>query len=551
MSLALAPENLKVYKSILGLIWRHGNREALGAIGLGKLAGRKDDDEQAGPDRLADDLETLGPTYIKIGQLLSTQLNVLPKAYVEAMARLQDDIEPVPFPELLPIIEEGLGAPIKSVFADIDTHPIGSASLGQVHRAVLLDGRVVAVKVQRPGAPEQIAKDFDGLHHVATTLDGLTEQRYNLAVMIDHTRKQLEAELDYRREASNLRQMRRLLKDEDRIVVPNAVAGLGNDKVLVMEFLTGEKVTDLTPRRLDELDGDALAAMIFKHYLDHILVEGFYHADPHPGNVLVDEQNRVLLLDLGMVGRLSPRFREKLTQLVLAIVDGRGDDVAEIAIQMGDPQKGYDRDEFTRDIAEVVLDSYDQSIDGLNIGGVVLEIASICGQHHVQIPPQLTTIGRTLLHLDELGQTLSPGFNPASAVRDHTGPILWQDFWKALSPTAFFGEVFEIKRLAQQLPHRLNSIIDNLAREDRGFKIDAIDEDRLIHGFEKIANRITYGLIIAALFIAGAMVMNIEDMPGQFWGVPILSWIMFIAGTLGIVLVLGGMAIFNSDKDGK
>lgn len=551
MSIALAPANLKVYKNILGLIWRHGNREALNAIGLGKVAGAKDSDEQASADSLADDLEALGPTYIKIGQLLSTQLDVLPPEYMEAMARLQDDIEPIPFPDLVPIIEHGIGAPIKSVFAEIDTNPIGAASLGQVHRGVLLDGRVVAIKVQRPGAPEQIAQDFDGLHHVASTLDGLTDERYNLVAMMDHTRQQLEAELDYRREASNLRQMSRLMEDEDRILIPKTIRGLGDDKVLVMDFMVGEKVTDLTPRRLDEIDGDVLASKIFTKYLDHILVEGFYHADPHPGNVLIDEQNKVLLLDLGMVGKLSPRFRERLTQLVLAIVDGRGDDVAETAIQMGDPHEGYDRDAFTRDIANLVLDSYNQSIDGMNIGSVVLKIASVCGQHHVKIPPQLSTIGRALLHLDELGQTLSPGFNPAAAIRKHTAPILWQDFWKALSPTAFFGEVFEIKRLAQQLPNRLNTIFDTLAREDRGFKIDAIDEDRLINGFEKIANRITYGLIIAALFIAGAMVMNIEDMPGQVFGAPVLSWIMFLAGTVGIILVLGGIAIFSSEKQSK
>ncbi len=549
MSLAIAPKNIKVYTSILGLIWKHGNREALDAIGLGKLAGKGHDDAQADAESLAEDLEKLGPTYIKIGQLLSTQLSLLPPTYMEAMARLQDDIEPIPFPELLPILEAGLGSPVMSIFREIDTVPLGSASLGQVHRGVLLDGHEVAIKIQRPGAPEQIEKDFDGLHHVAKTLDGLTEQRYNLEVMIQHTRKQLEAELDYRKEASNLRHMGRLMSDEDRIVVPQPIRGLDSEKVLVMDYLAGEKLTELTPRRIDHLDGSYLAEKIFKKYLDHILVEGFYHADPHPGNVLIDDKDRLLLLDLGMVGRLAPRFRERLTQLVLAIVDGRGEDVAETAIQMGDPQPGYDRDAFARDIAELVLNFYSESIDGMNLGDVVLQIAKTCGEHHVEIPPQLSTIGRTLLHLDKLGETLDPGFNPASAVRSHTVPILWQDFWQALNPNMLFGETFEIKRLAQLLPHRLNTILDLLAREDRGFKIDAIDEDRLVHGVEKIANRITYGLIIAAMFIGGAMVAGIEDMPLEFFGLSILSWLMFAAGSIGVALVLGGMAIFNHKQD--
>jgi predicted unusual protein kinase regulating ubiquinone biosynthesis (AarF/ABC1/UbiB family) len=547
MSMAMSPENLKVYKNILGLLWRHGNREILDSIGLGKLV--SDPDDEAGDaDGLADDLERLGPTYIKIGQVLSTQLDILPPEYMEAMARLQDNVEPLPFPEIQPLIEHGIGAPIKSVFREFDTNPLGAASLGQVHRAELLDGRVVAVKVQRPDAPEQIAKDFDALHHVAHTLDGMTEQRYNLEAMLDHTRHLIESELDYTHEAANLMTMRRLMSDEDTVIVPAAVRSLCSEKVLVMDYLDGEKLSELSPRRLDEIDGPGLAQTMFKKYLDHILVEGFYHADPHPGNVLIDAEGRILLLDLGMVGRLSPRFRERLTQLVLAIVDGRGDDVAETAIGIGNPQDGYDRDAFTRDISNLVLESYNRSIDGLRIGRIVLNIADICGQHHVQIPPELSTIGKALLHLDELGQTLDPTFNPAEHVRQHTLPILWQDFWKALSPTAFFGEVFEVKRLVQILPTRLTMILEQLARDDHGFKIDAIDEDRLIQGIEKVANRITYGLIVAALFIAGAMVAGIEDMPMEIAGLTILAWLMFLVGTLGIIFILGGMAIFNHKK---
>lgn len=547
MSLAISPKNLTAYNHILGLIWKYGNRHVLKSIGLTKLPGfgGKDDDERPGPEDLADDLEQLGPTYIKIGQLLSAQLNILPPEYMEAMSRLQDDVKPIPFEEMAPIIEAGLGNPIRSVFSDIDTIPIGSASLGQVYKATLMDGTPVAVKVQRPGVEDQIADDFEALGHLAHAIDGLTRNRYELVEIADHTRRQIESELDYTREADNLVKMRRLMSGVDRVAVPKPYLSLCSRRVLVMAFLPGERLTELSPKRIDEMQGDELANVLFKKYLDHILVDGFFHADPHPGNVLVSDQNDLVLLDLGMVGRIPPRMRAKLTQLVLAIIDGRGEDAGEAAIQIGEPKQGYDRNAFTRAISDLVLLHYNNSIDQMKIGDVVLQIAQLCGEHHVKVPPLLSTVGKTLLNLDQLGQTLSPGFNPQNAIREHTTPIIWKDFWQALSPTAFLGEVYEVKRLAQNLPFRLNAMIDTLAREDRGIKIDAIDEVELIRGFEKIANRITYGLIIAALFISGAMVMNIENAGWEVGNVPVLSIAMFVAGTIGIVIVLGGMMLFK------
>lgn len=551
MSTVVSPKNLGVYRNILALIWKHGNRQALETLGLTRLPEfllPSDSDTRPGPGDLADDLEKLGPTYIKIGQVLSAQLNVLPPEYMEAMSRLQDDVKPTPFDELVPVIEAGIGEPFRSVFRDVDTGPLGSASLGQVYRAELLDGTAVAIKVQRPGAAERVAEDFDALMHVARTLDGLTRSRYALESMCEHTRQQIEAELDYTREATNLATMRRLMRDEPRVRVPRPYRSLCSKQVLVMDFMPGERLTDLSPRRIDELDGDDLANRLFKKYLDHILVEGFFHADPHPGNVLVDDENRILLLDLGMAGRIAPQLRADLTQLVLAIVDGRGEDVADLAIGIGSPQAGFSRDAFRRAISDLVLVHYNHSIDAMNIGDVVLQIAQKCGEHRVNIPPILSTVGKALLNLDQLGQVLSPGFNPRDAIQQHTSPILWQDLLKAISPVTYAGQAFEVRRLVQQLPRQFGSVLDTLAREDKGFKIDAIDERELINGFEKIANRITYGLIIAALFISGAMIMNIDSTTWRLGGIPWLSWLLFLAGGFGIVLVLGGIALFKGTK---
>jgi predicted unusual protein kinase regulating ubiquinone biosynthesis (AarF/ABC1/UbiB family) len=550
MSLALSPQNLKVYADILGLLWKYGNREAFKAIGLDKLPGFSgdDDDDTAGPEDLADDFEELGPTYVKIGQVLSAQLNILPPEYMEAMSRLQDHVKPFPFPEAVDVIEHGIGEPIRSVFAHIDQAPIGSASLGQVYKAELLDGSIVAVKVQRPGASQQVDQDFDALTHLASAIDALTEERYGLYNVARHTHKQIQEELDYKSEASNITKLRSLMADEPSIVVPGVYRSLCSERVIVMEFIEGKKVTSLTPRELDDIDGEAIASTVFKKYLDHILVEGFFHADPHPGNVLMDPKGRCVLLDVGMVGRVPPRMRGRLTQLVLAIVDGRGEDVAETAIEIGEVKQKFSRDDFTRDIAELVLQRDTESIRRVSIGDTVLEIASLCGEHHLVVPPLLSTIGKTLLNLDQLGEVLSPDFNPASQVRSHTGSILWKDIWQYISPSILIGETFEIERFLRVLPRRVSQIVDTLAREDKGFRIDAIDEDRLINGFEKIANRITHGLIIAALFISGAMIMNVEEVGWRFGGIPAVSWAMFIVAGGWVLAIIAGMLIFDQKK---
>jgi len=549
MSLALSPKNLSVYRDLLSLAWKHGSHEAIEALGLHRLPGfDKPEDADAGPEDLASDLEDLGPTYVKIGQVLSAQLNVLPPAYMKALSRLQDRVEPRPFDELRPVLEEGLGRPVEEVFGVIDTEPIGSASLSQVYRGELHDGTPVAVKVQRPEAAAQIEGDFDALRHVARAIDGVSSGRYNLTAICEHTRKQLKLELDFRREAANLDTLRRLTEDEPAIVVPRPYRELGGRRVLVMQYVEGTRVDALTSEELEAIDGDGLAEATFKRYLDHILVEGFFHADPHPGNVLLDGQGRLVMLDLGMVGRLSPRTRERLTQLVLGIVDGRGEDVAESALGIGESMEGYDRAAFVRAIGELVLRHHNVTTHEARIGEIVLEIAQICGHRRVRVPPILTTIGKTLLNLDQLGAVLSPGFDPFDAIRSRTYPIAWQDFWKTLSPTEFFGQALGFKRLAQTAPGHVEQILDNLAREDRGLKIDAIDEHRLISSFEKIANRITYGLIIASLFIAGAMLAMVENIGARIGGLPVVSLVFFIAGVGGILFVLGGMAIFT-DRD--
>ena len=296
MSLRIDPAHVTRYRQIAMLMLRHGRGDLVRSAGMDAVL---DDDRSEGdPDaaaRLADDLEAMGPTFIKLGQLMSSRVDLLSPPYIDALSRLQDDVAPFSFEEVEEIIGNELQVRLSNVFPTFEAKPLAAASLGQVHRATLRDGREVVVKVQRPGIRERVREDMEVLADLAGFLDKHTEtgRRYGLAQLLEEFRKALVDELDYRREADNLSRMRELVAEQELIVVPEPFPDLTTSKVLTMEFIDGKKVTDLGPLARLELDGAPLADQLFKAYLDQVLVQGVFHADPHPGNVLVTPDGRL------------------------------------------------------------------------------------------------------------------------------------------------------------------------------------------------------------------------------------------------------------------
>jgi ubiquinone biosynthesis protein len=338
MAISLKPQHLNRYRQIAWLFMKYGRSDLVKASGLEEALEaeqRVAPQEAAKAEELAKDLEKLGPTFVKLGQLLSTRVELMPMAYIGALARLQDKVEPFGFDEVEKIVSSELGVRLSKAFADFEVSPMASASLGQVHRAVLRSGQRVAVKVQRPGIREAMVEDLDALEEIATFLDKHTEfgKRYEFQQMLEQFRKSLLRELDYRQEASNLITLRDELANFERLIVPSPIADYSTSRVLTMEYVHGKKITELSPLARMEFDGAALAEEMFRGYLEQILVHGFFHADPHPGNVFITDDYRIALIDLGMVGRIMPRLQEQLLQLLLAIAEGRGEEASDIAIK--------------------------------------------------------------------------------------------------------------------------------------------------------------------------------------------------------------------------
>lgn len=544
MGVSLNPQHLRRYKDFAWLLLKYGRRGLVQEAGLSELMPEDSDQAAGAPGRaeeLAADVERLGPTFIKLGQLLSTRPDLVPPAYAQALARLQDDVAPFPFDEIERIVTEELGVRLSKAFSAFEREPLAAASIAQVHRARLRDGREVAVKVQRPGIRGRVLDDLQAMADMARFLVEHTQfgRRYNVEQLLDEFRKSLVRELDFRQEAIHLVSLARNLREIEEICVPEPVLGYSTSRVLTMEFIGGTKITALSPLARQELDGERLADALFRAYLKQMLRDGLFHADPHPGNVFL-VNGKIALLDLGMVAHVTPGLQDRLLQLLLAVADNRADDVAKTLLLLGERCEDADQAGFRRGIADIVAQHQEARLQRPQVGRAVLMLLKVAGDNGVRLPPELAMIGKTLLNLDGIGRTLAPRFDPNAAIRRHAAEITEQQMARDLSLGSLFSTAVDLKNFIQYLPGRVSRILDRLADNELQVRVDAFDEARLMEGLQKVANRIALGLVLAALIVGAALMMRVET-SFRLFGYPGLAIVLFLcaaAGGLGLVMTI-------------
>jgi predicted unusual protein kinase regulating ubiquinone biosynthesis (AarF/ABC1/UbiB family) len=536
-SMKLSATHLKRYKEIAGLLWKYGRSDLVRQMAASDEFGPPEEISpvaDAAPEQLADDLEAMGPTYIKLGQVLAGRPDLLPKPYLAALARLQDRVKPFPFEDVEQIVMNELGVRISKAFTRFDVEPIAAASLGQVHLAALRDGRPVVVKVQRPNIRGQIAEDFEVLAEIATFLDRHTAmgKRYRFASVLEEFRQTIQQELNYEREAQNLITVGRNLEEFPLITVPQPVPDYSSRCVLTMDYVRGQKITSLTPLARLDVKGTPLAEELFKAYLKQVLVDGLFHADPHPGNVFITDDGRIALLDLGMVGRTAPGMQENLLKLLLAVAEGKGEEAAELVIRISEKLDDFDLPEFRRRITHVVTMQRDQGLQDLNVGQTLLDVSTHARENGLFVPSELTLLGKTLLQLDEVGRILDPTFDPNAAVRRNVGELMTRRMKQDLTQGNVFSSLLEMKAFFTALPGRLNRVMDALTNSELEVKVKAVDSGIMLDGMQKIANRITAGIVLGALVIGASLLMRV---PTRFalLGYPGLAILLFLVAAAG------------------
>ncbi len=499
---------------------------------------------------LPDDLERLGPTFVKLGQLLSSRPDLLPPYYLKPLARLQDKVKPFPFEDVELIVESELGTRINKAFSFFDPGPMAAASLGQVHRALLHDGRPVVVKVQRPNIGKQIEEDFAALEQIARFLHRHTffGQRYQLRKILDEFANTLAHELDYRREAANLALLAKNLTKFEHVLVPLPIEDYTTRKVLTMEYIEGTKITELSPLARLDFQGRALAEELFKAYLQQVLVDGVFHADPHPGNIFMTPDHCIALLDLGMVGHTTPAMQEHLLKLLLAVSQGESDEAADIAIRISETGVNFDEMDFRHKIGELVADQQNSTLSQMDIGKTILEVSRTAADTGLYVPSELSLLGKTLLQLDQVGRILDEHFDPNESIRRNARDLLNQRLKATFTEGKVFASLLEAKQFVGALPSRLNKILDAVGNAELNVNVKPSETRFLVESAEKVANRITTGLILASLIIGAALLMRVQTQ-FELFGYPGLAMICFlVAGAGGFWLLLN---IFWQDHKSK
>jgi len=477
-------------------------------------------------------LEELGPTFVKLGQVMATRVDLFPPRWIAEFEKLHADVPAVPFELLLPELTRSLGRSPFEVFREIDTRAHGAASIAQVHRARLQDGTPVVLKVRRPGVRETIDADLRLLRRVSELIESEMPEarRYRPAEIAEQFAKSLEREADFAVETRNIERFAKNFAGDPHIVIPRIYPEYTSDVLLVQEHVDGIPATDLAAVEKSNLDKKLLAARGVDGFLKMILLDGFFHADPHPGNVFYIPGNRIVVIDFGMVGRLSPQRRAQVIDLLGGLARMAEEPMLEVLLDWaGDAY--VDEAKLAADVNEMVFDYEGVPLKDIRVGNVIRQFAAIVRQHSIVLPSDLSLMFKALITLEGLGRQYDPDFH----IINHLTPLVKSALAERYQPGELVrrgrGMVTEFMNVVGGVPRDLARFLREARRGKTRIDLDLKRLDSFGRQLDRTLDRVTVGIMTASLVIGSAIVLTVRDGP-TLWGIPVLPAI----GLLGYVL---------------
>lgn len=501
------------------------------------------EDEEIDLSGLREAMEELGPAFIKLGQLLASRPDMIGPEIAEDLKKLRDNTPVTPFDQMREVVETELGKPLEDIYSEFDETPLGSASIGQVYKATLKEtGQEVAVKIQKPGIYDIIVADVKILVNLAGKADKyITKTRtYNLPAIMKEFERSIFKELNYMEEVMNIQKVTNNFKDDETIYIPQAFREYSTSKVITMELVDGYEIADLFDNQIEGIDNKEIAKIGVQSFLKQILLDGFFHADPHPGNMFVTKDGKVAYIDWGMVGVITEEFRGNLAQMILILLSGDSKKLINQLIYMKLITPEQNTEEFQEDV-EDLLNKY-LGVDLDQMDGIFESLMNVMIKHNIILPREFVMIGRGFILLEDTGSRLDPQFNLTTELEKFAKKMISQKFSVGNIASGGLNYIVEIEHLLKDLPDKLNSTLNKL--EDGNLEV------KLKHGgLDDLKNMISLSLILAALIVGTALVLAATIVAQAFYkttaGIP-LDYVYIIA-LLGFIisLIIGIYIVFK------
>lgn len=501
------------------------------------------EDEEIDFTGLREAMEELGPAFIKLGQLLASRPDMIGPEIAEDLKKLRDNTPVTPFDQMKEVVENELGKPLDEIYSDFNETPLGSASIGQVYKATLKEtGEDVAVKIQKPNIYNIIDADVKILNDLAGKADKyITKSRtYNLPAIMKEFERSIFKELNYMEEVMNIQKITNNFKEDENIVIPQVFTDCCTSKIITMELVDGYQISDLFGKEIEGIDNKEIAQFSVQSYLKQILLDGFFHADPHPGNMFVTKDGKLVYIDWGMVGVITEEFRGNLAELILILLSGNSKKLIKQLIYMKIITPEQNTEEFQEDVEDLLNRYLGVELDQMD--GIFESLMNVMIKHNIVLPREFVMIGRGFIMLEDSGSRLDPQFNLTTELEKFAKEMVGQKFSAGNIVTSGLNYVVEIEHLLKDLPDKLNSTLNKLDEGDL--------EVKLKHGgLDDLKNMISLSLILAALIVGTALVLAATIIAQAFYktstGLPI-GYVYSIA-LLGFIisLILGIYIVFK------
>lgn len=510
----------------------------------------KNDEEKSRGERIRIFIEEMGTTFIKLGQIASTRPDLIPKDIIDELEKLQSNVPPFDFEDVKKVIEKSLDVKSEDVFLSIEETPIGSASTGQVHKAVTIEGQTVAVKVQRPNIERRVRNDLEILHHLATLAEQRMEwaRRYHLTDMIEEFSEAILDELDYTIEANNADKIRKQFEQDSQIKVPEMIRELSTKNVLVMEFINGIPINHHEELEARGYSREVLAERLANSVFHQIIVEGFFHGDPHPGNVSVLENETIALMDFGMVGRLSQEMKYNFGTLLIGMMRKDASGVVKAIVKMGVVPVGVEMNVMNRDAEKLRDKYYDIPLSHLNIGEAVQDIFQIANKHRIGLPQDFTILGKSIITLESVVSSLDPEFSIMDVAEPFGRLLVKEKYDPRNVASRAYNNLQDVSDTAVDVSNNLKVFSESLREKKVPVQLSLKRFEELFRRMDRIGNRLSFSIVLLSFSIIMVGLIVGAAIAGQttvIWQIPAIE----IGFVLAVFLFLGLLySIFRSGR---